>query len=46
MSDHQQHISKIFSETESLSSLPDYEHRPQQLEMGQAISGRSNQNRI
>jgi ATP-dependent DNA helicase DinG len=39
VSDIDKHISKIFSEKGTLSALPDYEHRPQQLEMAQAISG-------
>lgn len=39
MSDINKHISKIFSEDGTLSSIPEYEHRPQQLEMAQAISG-------
>lgn len=39
MDDIGKHIKSIFSENGTLSSLPEYEHRPQQLEMAQAISG-------
>jgi ATP-dependent DNA helicase DinG len=36
--DIHEHIRKIFSEGGSLSSIPDYEFRPQQLEMALAIA--------
>lgn len=38
MNDIEKHIKLIFSENGALSSLADYEHRPQQLEMARAIS--------
>ncbi len=39
MNNIEKQVTSIFSENGTLSSLPEYEHRPQQLEMAQAISG-------
>ena len=38
MKDIHEHIRKIFSEGGSLSSIPDFEYRPQQLDMALAIA--------
>lgn len=37
MKDEKKHINSIFSENGALSSIPNYEHRPQQLEMARAV---------
>ena len=37
MNDEKKHVDSIFSENGTLSSIPNYEHRPQQLEMARAV---------
>lgn len=37
MNDEKKHVDSIFSENGTLSSIPNYEHRPQQREMARAV---------